>query len=332
MIPWIQVYSNILTHDKTYKLAESLKIPNYSAVGLMVSLWCWVAVNAPDGDITSYPPRAITAATGWPKKPETFYAALVDAELIEKREDGRAVIRNWEQYATLLMDLMDSQKKKTAERVKKHRARRKAREDAGSDPAPDQTPETDATGEALPVTPDVEEVKRDCNVTETESNALHNITGHNPTLPNHSPYGEYNNSFVVDDGAQARAEQIGTEFIKQRDLCISAYFGATATVQAEARSVADSIYKAFGLRAPTEQDVLMVFRYSTHRECNESGWVITFPEERIKLLMYAFEQAGKAGCPGNWNYIEGCMARLHQRGIKTLEAAEDYDLEREGGI
>ena len=112
MIPWIQVYSNILTHDKTYTLAEALKVPNYSAVGLMVSLWCWVAVNAPDGDITRYPPRAITEATGWTKKPETFYNALVNAGLIEKTEDGRAVIRNWEQYAMLLIDLMSVRKRK----------------------------------------------------------------------------------------------------------------------------------------------------------------------------------------------------------------------------
>lgn len=62
MVPWIQVYSNILTHDKTYALAEQLKIPNYGAVGLMVSLWSWAATMPPNGDITAYPKRAIADA------------------------------------------------------------------------------------------------------------------------------------------------------------------------------------------------------------------------------------------------------------------------------
>lgn len=317
MIPWIQVYSNILTHDKTYKLAEELKIPNYSAVGLMVSLWCWVAINAPTGDITDYPPRAISEATGWSKKPNTFYEVLVDTGLIEKTEDGRTVIRNWENYATLLIDLMDSQKKKTAARVQKHRDKKKQREQA-------------ARGETSPPDTGEPDVKRDCNVTETPSNALPNLTQPNPTIPNHSSYEESNNSFVVDDGgACARAEKISNDFLHQRDLSMSEYFGANEAVQSEARAITSMIFKSFGLRQPTEQDAMMVFRHVANHAQTEQGWQITFPEESVKLLMYGFEQAGKVGSPGNWNYIDGCMARIHQRGITTLEQAEDYDFERE---
>lgn len=121
MTPWIQVYSNILTHDKTYGLAESLDVPNYAAVGLMVSLWSWASINAADGDITNYPPRAIMDAAGWKaENPEDFYKSLLDIRLIEKSKDG-VFIRNWERYASTLMDKMEGQKKKTNERVKRYR-------------------------------------------------------------------------------------------------------------------------------------------------------------------------------------------------------------------
>lgn len=323
MIPWIQVYSNILTHDKTYSLAEALKVPNYSAVGLMVSLWCWVAVNAPDGDITRYPPRAITEATGWTKKPETFYNALVNAGLIEKTEDGRAVIRNWEQYAMLLIDLMSSQKKKTAERVKKHRERKKQREQAGDDPAPQE--------ETPPVTPEPEEAKQGCNVTETESNALHNITLHNPTGHNPSPNGEDINSFVVDDdGPAARAKKIIDDYVDERDLRIESFFGQNEQTMAEIREITEQIFKKFSLRRPTDNDVAQVFFHVKHQDRLQTGeWALSFDDDALKLLMYCFEQASNASCPGNWNYINGCMAKLAQRGIRTLQQAEDYDWERE---
>ena len=37
-----------------------------------------------------------------------------------------------------------------------------------------------------------------------------------------------------------------------------------------------------------------------------------------------------AGKPGDWKYIDGVLARLYQRGIESLDNAEDYDLERNG--
>lgn len=323
MIPWIQVYSNILTHDKTYKLAEALNVPNYSAVGLMVSLWCWVAINAPDGDITKYPPRAITEATGWPKKADVFYSALIDAGLIEKTEDGRSVIRNWEQYAMLLMDLMDSQKRKTAERVKKHRARKKQKEQGLGDAVPpDETP---------PSAPESDGEKRDCNVTETPSNALHNITLHNPTIPNPSPYGEDNNYFVVDgEGADAAQKAVG-DYFQMNGLNFESYFGQTEQTLQTVREITDRIFQKFASRKPTEMDVIKVFFCTkVQTQTSDGNWELSFGENEIQLLMYAFEQAAAAGCPANWNYITGCLTKMQQRGITTLDQAADYDVQRDG--
>lgn len=169
MVPWIQVYSNILTHDKTYALAEQLKIPNYGAVGLMVSLWSWAAINAPDGDITAYPKRAIADAAGWSRGADKFYQVLLSVRLIEQLEDGRTVIRNWERYASLLMDMMDEQKKKTTERVRKHRQKK-----TGSSNVTDESKD-EAEGKPcnVTVTPENEVSEEKCNVTET----LQSVTG-----------------------------------------------------------------------------------------------------------------------------------------------------------
>ena len=62
---WIQVEDTIRDHDKIFKLSDILGITDAHAVGLMVCLWTWVAANAPDGDLSEFPPRAIAAAAKW---------------------------------------------------------------------------------------------------------------------------------------------------------------------------------------------------------------------------------------------------------------------------
>lgn len=192
MVPWIQVYSNILTHDKTYALAEQLKVPNYGAVGLMVSLWSWAAINAPDGNITAYPKRAIADAAGWSKGADKFYQVLLNVRLIEQLEDRRVMIRNWERYAALLMDMMDEQKKKTTERVRKHRQKKTGSgnvTDISKDEAKDkpsnitETPEREINEEKCNVTETLQTVTR--NATETLCNGATepNLTKPNITKP-----------------------------------------------------------------------------------------------------------------------------------------------------
>lgn len=309
MIPWIQVYSNILTHDKTYRLAEDLKIPNYSAVGLMVSLWCWVAVNAPDGDISNYPPRALSEATGWNKKPETFYAALINADLIEQTEDGRKLIRNWEQYAILLMDLMENQKKQTAARVRRHREKKKKQEAEQAEKA--------------------KQAQRYSNVTDTAGNALPDITLPNLTLPDQSSYDDFNNPIVVDGGRAEDAEQVVDDFMRQRALTLSSFPGVSQALQAQTKALTDQIFDRFVHHVPQEQDVARVYQYTADTTCGTQK----LSQDKANLLMYAFEQAGNVGAPGNWKYIVGCLSRLHSRGITTLAQAEAYDDSRlEGAV
>jgi hypothetical protein len=173
VIPWIQVYSNLIHHPKTTALADELGIrsadanPNAVAAGMLVSLWLWAAQNATDGDLSRCSDRAIAEAAEYKKKPSAFVSALLNTKWL----DDNKKLHDWEQYASLLQDMNDRQKANTAARVRRLRERRKQES-------------------AVTVTPDVEE-----DVTQSEaspdgdSNGYSNVTvtlGNAPTLPNHT--------------------------------------------------------------------------------------------------------------------------------------------------
>lgn len=139
---WIQVDDGIREHDKIYNLADALGISNAYAVGLMVCFWTWAVTAAPDGDVTNFPPRAIAKAAGWDKGGQKgakkFYDDLIDIQFLEKTEDDRIVIRNWEQRATLLIDYIEHQKENNRKRVQKCRERKKKKEPAPVTPKNDE--------------------------------------------------------------------------------------------------------------------------------------------------------------------------------------------------
>lgn len=157
MIPWIQVYSNLIKHPKTYALADELKLtskdasPNVVAAGMLVSLWLWAAQNATDGDLSKCPPRAIAEAAEYRKNPVTFVAALKRTRWLDN--DGK--LHDWGEYATLLIECDQQQREKTRKRVERHRAKKKTSGNVA-----------DTQSNAY------------CNVTDTPCNA--------PTIPNHT--------------------------------------------------------------------------------------------------------------------------------------------------
>lgn len=165
MIPWIQVYSNLTKHPKTYALADELKLsskdasPNAVAAGMLVSLWLWAAQNATDGDLSKCSARAIADAAEYKKSPTAFVAALEKTKWL----DAGGKLHDWDEYATLLNDLNERQREQTKKRVERHRARKK-RDGNG-----DVTHECNVTGNVT---------KKDCNATDTPCNA--------PTIPNHT--------------------------------------------------------------------------------------------------------------------------------------------------
>lgn len=144
--------------------------------------------------------------------------------------------------------------------------------------------------------------------------------------------GEVNNS-LSGGGARAReaAESVVAEYLGYRNLDASTYFGVSEQELATVAAYTDAIFARFARRPPTDTDRANVFQaihLSEHDERTET-WTVTFPKNRVDLLMYAFEQAALAGKPGDWKYINGVLGRLAQRGISTLGQAEEYDLDRD---
>lgn len=80
---------------------------------------------------------------------------------------------------------------------------------------------------------------------------------------------------------------------------------------------------------PTPRDEQRIFEYLRQSTGTGADATITFPIERKQLLAYAFEQASRAG-KINWNYIDGVMRKLHERGITNLDEAYDYEAKRAG--
>ena len=171
---WIQVEDTIRDHDKIFNLSDTLGISDAHAIGLMVCLWVWASSNAPDGDLTNFPPRAIAAAAKWDKtgakSAGRFYDALLEARLLERLEDGRIVIRNWDKHASLIMDYIDQQREKTNARVKRYRERKKSKKAA---------PESSES-----VTRNVSQ-SQDCNVSVTLQNGDVTPIPYQ-TIPNHT--------------------------------------------------------------------------------------------------------------------------------------------------
>ena len=134
-----------------------------------------------------------------------------------------------------------------------------------------------------------------------------------------------------DARAREAAESAVTEYLGYRCLDASTYFGVSEQELVTVAAYTDAIFARFARRSPTDADRASVFQaiHLSERDEQTGAWTVTFPKDRIDLLMYAFEQAALAGKQGDWKYINGVLGRLAQRGISSLGQAEDYDFDRD---
>lgn len=125
------------------------------------------------------------------------------------------------------------------------------------------------------------------------------------------------------------AKDAADDYMGTRGIDTDAYLGVTDEDKKAVAAYTEEIFKRFTNRTPTDVDRAYVFQASRRQDKDpETGeLVVTFPRPAVDLLMYAFEQAAGAGKPGDWRYINGVLAKLHQRGISTVEQAETYDFE-----
>lgn len=137
-----------------------------------------------------------------------------------------------------------------------------------------------------------------------------------------------NNNLCGDGDARAGANA-AREYFDERNMTPGLYFGTTETLLSEVGSIAKEIFTRLATRTSTSADVSEVFHAITVYNPNPGPGELerSISRDALDLLLYAFEQAVRAGNPGNWNYINGVLAKLNQRGIRTLADAENYDID-----
>lgn len=110
---------------------------------------------------------------------------------------------------------------------------------------------------------------------------------------------------------------------------ITTYFGYTEALGKEIELITRSTVEEFMPDKPvTKWVILQIFHYLREQHQDQNGqWIMSFPEERKRLMAYVFEQA-RLNDAMNWAYINAIYHNLSIRGIKTVEQAYDYDIER----
>lgn len=127
----------------------------------------------------------------------------------------------------------------------------------------------------------------------------------------------------ADEPARGGGENALAEFFHWNGQNIDEFFGVDESVKLEAQKITDQLFAVYGGRKPTGADRNYVFLEI--KEYAPEAQMHRLSSDRIKLLAYSFEQAYLKNCPGNWQYIHGCMRKLDARGITSLSDIEDYD-------
>lgn len=140
------------------------------------------------------------------------------------------------------------------------------------------------------------------------------------------------NSVAAMEGVQMPEgeESAPDDFLCEVKDDITTYFGYTEALGKELEHIAHSTMDEFFPDKPvTKWAILQIFYYiKDQRQSQDGQWVMSFPEERKRLLAYVLEQA-RMNDAMNWTYIAAVYRNLSIRGIKTVEQAYDYDIERE---
>lgn len=140
------------------------------------------------------------------------------------------------------------------------------------------------------------------------------------------------NSVAATEGPQLPevGDPAPDDFLYEVKDDITSYFGYTEALGRELEqivlSTADEFFPG---QQVTNWLTLQIFYCIKEQYRDQDGqWVMSFPEERKKLMAYVLDQA-RLNDAMNWPYINAIYRNLSIRGIKTVEQAYDYDLERD---
>lgn len=122
---WFKVYQTLPDHRKTMSVARQLNVDSDLVVGKLVRLWSWGLDNATDdGELPPVTHQQLGKIAGWPRRPDEFVGALINAGYIDLMEDGVLVLHDWEHYAGKLNEKRslnrDRQEKSRSNKRERH--------------------------------------------------------------------------------------------------------------------------------------------------------------------------------------------------------------------
>lgn len=287
MTPWIQIYSNLPEHPKIYQLADTLETGNCEAVGVVVSLWLWAAKNAPDGDLSRFPVRALGDAVGWRGDTKRLYQSLVACGFLD--EDGENIrLHDWEEYAVRLMEINERKKKQELERYRRYRQQKKKRT-VENEVQEDASEEVEDVPDAQPVEleqSDEENVARHVAhhvANHVADNVADNVARHADAHKNHAPTGQ-------DSTPQDKTEQYTTQPPPS----------GSGAGSAAAETLIEEFRSRLGGMSPTARKELKSFLKTME------------PEVCLRAL--------DIGCDNGhpkWAYVRAILNRWRQSGVKV---------------
>ena len=100
MIIDIRVYSELPRHRKFKRLKRLI---DTNAMEYLITFWCNVAEQVPDGNLYGWSACDIADAANWNEKPDTFVACLIDAGFLDETENG-FYPHNWDKHQPWVVD------------------------------------------------------------------------------------------------------------------------------------------------------------------------------------------------------------------------------------
>ena len=135
---WIELHQKLPTHPKTKRLVRALglNVPQDipQVVGHLCMFWLWCIDYAIDGSLESMSAQDIADAAGWYGDPELFLRAMVDEHFVDVDEDGGKVVHDWDDYIGRLIDYRAKERKRNAEKQRRHRQRLKEQKEQQEEP------------------------------------------------------------------------------------------------------------------------------------------------------------------------------------------------------
>jgi hypothetical protein len=89
-----------LDHPKTLDLAARLNVSRPTAIGHLELLWAFTGQKSAQGNVGKWPDGAIARACDWMGNPQVFITALIDAGFLEKDDQHRLLVHDWQVHAT----------------------------------------------------------------------------------------------------------------------------------------------------------------------------------------------------------------------------------------